>query len=326
MFDIVERGLLSSSLLNLLVDIRETRTIKQSMSSTMSNSFGEYLQNHVRPSNTDDVPKVQVLKELLESHARVTAVRKVGSSQRKTSISPVNDVDLFVVLDPTVLYEKSLVALKDVLREIVKQCLQVAREQSVDDQTVRLAHSALATEKLPFETSMLLRTQNASLGLAFDCAMWEDATVTIDLVPAIELARERYMICKDKKPLLSNPKAMDKITVALQAQNSQFVDTVRLVKKWNVVHGKPLKSFYIEVACQRIVSHVRWSWSARLEDNFSRWLDALSKLSPYRVPGVPGKCVGPEFASKSERKTTSKLLRDAGECVLRGDWRQVYLQ
>ena len=288
-------------------------------------TLGEYLEQTVRPQNTADIPSVQLLKELLESDQRVIGVRKVGSSQRKTWISPINDVDLFVVLEPTVLYEHSLVALKDVLRQIVKAQLECAGEEHVDEHTVRLSQSTLGTNAQLFEQSMLLRTQNASLGLAFDCEKWSDAKITVDLVPAIELTRDRYMICKDTKPLLSHPKAMENVTAALQKQNDKFIDLVRLAKKWNSLHNKPFKSFHIEVMCQRIVKSKQWSWNTDLATNFSRLLEQMADVcsTQFRVPGVAGKCVGLDLETSDGIKTLRKDLRRDAKMVL-SDWKSVF--
>jgi hypothetical protein len=285
------------------------------MSVVASTTFGQYFQENIQPP-TQSEPDIDWIVKSLQQHGQVARVFKVGSAVRHTWIRPINDIDLFVVLKPEVLYDVTLSQLVHTLLGIVKTRLGT-------DWTTK-GDVLMGKPSIVRHFSIIARQQKASIGLAFDSTSWADVStgVRVDLVPAIAMAESRYLICRDNKPLLSNPDAMARNTKDLMQKQPQFIDLVRVAKKWNKLQvcGPPFKSFHLEVLCQRIVAVRRWKWRNSLLEMLPALFAELAMRcsTPHRVPGISGVCVSlKEDIDVSELRNRLQL---AAKTIEAGDW------
>ena len=295
-------------------------------------SFGKFLEDYVRAdTNVYSELKKQKkwLEEKLQSHNLVEKTFCSGSFARKTAIRPINDVDLFVVLKPQCLCENSLTDLKTVVLTFLKEILVKNVEQQELEATDRQWQQLVSgkqwktkqtSEDCPFK-SMILREQNASVGLCVNHEAWNDAKPTFDFVPAIQVSIDRYLICKDDIGVLTHPKAVELVTSRLEKKVSGFVDLVRCVKYWNSKQptGAKFKSFHLEVVCQRIVDKHPNDFGCDCRLALAALLTKIAAVceNKYRVPGIRGSYV--ELLDKNIIETLRASLKTAANKLRAAD-------
>jgi len=151
-----------------------------------------------------------------------------GSYGRRTKTKPLKDVDIFVVLGKDEEYrleEPSANLLEDVRKVLAgtygKDAVKVAR-----------------------------RSVGINFGIKEDES--EGKVMSIDVVPAFHAGPKAYKIpdpeSKEKWTKTDPEVHAEKATKANKAMSGEWVPLVKMLKKWNNVHDKPIKpSFLIEV-------------------------------------------------------------------------------
>jgi len=148
-----------------------------------------------------------------------------GSYARWTKTKPLKDVDIFCVLGGDDLHYRKKEP--DVVLEDFRSCLA---DRYGDGK---------------------VKTQRRSVCVEFDVAGQEDRVLSFDVVPAFE--KNDHFEIPDTTVSAgwteSNPRVhAEQATEANKAFSGEWKRMVRMVKKWNEFHGKPVKpSFLIEV-------------------------------------------------------------------------------
>lgn len=180
-----------------------------------------------------------------------------GSYSRSTAIRPLNDVDLFLVLDATRHPGPGRGTPKDCLREL----------------------RGVLNGMYPNKDWPIL--QSRSVNVAFS-----GTGVGYDVVPAfLDGAAEVYRIPDrdSNRWIRSNPKVHQrKSTEANLRAGQMLVPLVKAAKHWNVKAGKPMRSFHLEVLAWEI-----------LNSKPSGWLDGLATLFEGLAARVLRPCADP---------------------------------
>lgn len=207
-------------------------------------------------------------------------VRQGGSLQRGTAIKPLKDVDLLVVLS-----EKNFPTLRSLNPEEVMRAIQ----------------AKLAALSLP------ARVQNRSLGLnfkniPFDLVLcWRDSPAS-HVLRLPDLGRNSW--------LKTNPAEHNRLGDERdKACNQRLRPLIRGMKAWNVAHGKPLRSFHIEVMMWEVWKDgAPKTWAEGLQLSFSRLADRV--LRQTADPAGKGPKVD-EDVTDAQRAHASRLLHAA---------------
>lgn len=207
-------------------------------------------------------------------------VRQGGSLQRGTAIKPLKDVDLLVVLS-----EKNFPALRNLSPEEVMRAIQ-AKLQALG---------------LP------ARVQNRSLGLnfkmiPFDLVLcWRDSPMS-HVLRLPDLERNRWL---STDPAEHNRLGDERD----KGCNQRLRPLIRGMKAWNVVHGKHLRSFHIEVMMWEVwKSDAPKTWAEGLTLSFSRLAQRV--LRETADPAGKGPKVD-EGLTDAQRAQASSLLAAA---------------
>lgn len=186
----------------------------------------------LRTGEQNDASKLQ--KEIREHVCKsfnITNSFLTGSYGRHTKTRPLNDVDIFFVLDK----EKEKKYLSDPMKllEDLKKCLDAEYGSSnvcIGRRSVGIDLNVSATD--------------------------EDKILSIDAVPAFEFGAHFQIpdnVLKDW--IKTNPQVhAEKATAANKLFDGEWKPMVKMIKKWNENHGKPIKpSFLIEVMALQIL-------------------------------------------------------------------------
>ncbi len=170
-----------------------------------------------------------------------------GSYARGTAVHPINDVDIFAVMDKA---EKDTprAALRRLKREIKKAL--PACETRIQDHSVRV--------------------------------QFPGAALTLDVVPAFQ-HNEGFHIPENSTSsfVFTNPRAAKVEADRLNAATSgMFSQLVRLAKHWNVTHNKQIKSFHLELLAYKFAR----TQPSPLQATFLVICTPFSPLSPARSP------------------------------------------
>jgi hypothetical protein len=157
-----------------------------------------------------------------------------GSYKRFTKTKPLKDVDVFCVLNE----EKEGHFLKTPSRNLLEH------------------FRAILSEKYGKE-NVLIGRRSVTVSFGVKDTESDDKVMSIDVVPAFEI-KEGYKIpdplSKDDWTKTDPEIHTEKATAANKAFNEQWKPLVKMIKKWNEFHGKPIKpSFLIEVMALEIL-------------------------------------------------------------------------
>ncbi|MEY3213054.1 MAG: hypothetical protein RIT28_3535 [Pseudomonadota bacterium] len=207
-------------------------------------------------------------------------VRQGGSLQRGTAIRPLKDVDLLVVLSA-----KNFPTLRSLS----------------PDEVMRAIQAKLQGMGLP------ARVQNRSLGLnfkniPFDLVLcWRDSPES-HVLRLPDLGRHSW--------LKTNPAEHARLGDERdKGCNQRLRPLIRGMKAWNVSHGKPLRSFHIEVMMWEVWKDgAPKTWAEGLQLSFSRLADRV--LRPTADPAEKGPKVD-EDVTGAQRAHASRLLSEA---------------
>jgi hypothetical protein len=210
-----------------------------------------------------------------------------GSYSRRTSIRPLNDIDVFLVLD------RRLHADVD-MRTAPENCLQKLARALVD---------AYQNKDRPTIQGRSVHIEFSGTGIGYD------------IVPAFAVSGDMYMIPdRDRRSWINtNPEAHKQSLVNANARaGGKLNPLIKAAKRWNRQNGEPMRSFHLEVlACS--------AFSAPP----ANYLEGLRALFQHLTAAVQRRCpepagVGPnvdEGMTSEERGRIVQLLQNAAEVV-----------
>ena len=174
----------------------------------------------------------RAIREALDSgnmSARIIGDYLSGSYARYTAITPLDDVDIIFLIDPSE-WKRPFFSDKP--------------------EPLRVLETFARAIRLRYEQSRV-ETQRRSVGLKMH-------HLDIDVVPAIETEREDYVLIPDRKNdewILTAPKVHAALATAVNGKrHGLFKPLVKVLKGWNsqLREGARLKSFTIETIALRV--------------------------------------------------------------------------
>lgn len=237
-------------------------------------------------------------RRINETHRRVvTAVQKrwknvqpfySGSYGRKSKIAPINDVDLFLVLD--------------------EECKEIAAIRHQPDALLEELAKILTEDGIATEAQ--LRMQRRSLGLLLP-------EVRFDLVPALRRKGGGFYIM-DREALsrgaaswlFTDPKKHERFTKEKCQANSQALPLIKLVKRCVRVRKIAIKSFHLEVMVLRAIdgSPKPAGYAEGLAALFEKLAHAVGR--PCGDPGESGHKID-DYLQQAERDDAAQFFREA---------------
>ena len=221
------------------------------------------------------------LNTLLRAHFDPQGSIQLGGSwARGTAISPINDVDLLLVVAPSKI--PSLLSLNPT--ELMGK---------VESELRGLLGGGL-------------RRQNRSFGLTwqgvpFDLVLC--TTETGDILRLPDLSRSRWL---RTSPARHKQRCQD----ADRACNQRLLPLIRGVKAWRRTVGKPLKSFHLEAMLWETMTSPPRTWAEGLQLAFSRLAERAQRGFPD--PTGLGAQVD-DTLTMADRQRAVTLLRQAAE-------------
>jgi len=211
-----------------------------------------------------------------------------GSYSRRTAIRPLNDIDIFIILE-----EAKHGAIRG---QHPTACLEAVR-------------AALAGA-YPGKAAATL--QGRSVNIAF-----AGTGIAYDIVPAFNVSEGVYIIPdRDRKSWIkTNPeKHKEALRLANERAGSKLNPLIKAAKHWNAHNKKPLRSFHLEVMSYGAFKAPPASYPEGLRDLFA----FLSSSIAVRCPEPAG--VGPNIddgMAQDERTRIQVALKQAAETASR---------
>lgn len=195
---------------------------------SVQEAFDKFRQNLeiTKTEQADASKRHNQIRDLMRTEFEVKRDILTGSYKRHTKIRPLKDVDIFCILDPAEEGHRR----KKPPREVLADIRDVLAQQ--------------------YDSPII---QRRSVSVEFQRGEWkgEEHVLSMDVVPAFPV-NGHYEIpdCVGPDPWIeTDPEVHERIaTEANDAFNQQWKPIVKMVKKWNAVHEKPISpSFLIEV-------------------------------------------------------------------------------
>jgi hypothetical protein len=161
------------------------------------------------------------IRDVLQERLKLDAVIISGSFGRRTAIRPLNDIDLFIVLN-----------------EHVHGALRSQPPQ-------RCIETVQGVLQKAYPDGVSIRPQDRSVNITFP-----SPPVGYDVVPAFKVQGDTYIIPDlDRESWIrTNPEEHAKLCKEADARAGHVLNRlIKTVKHWNANHGKKLRSFHIEV-------------------------------------------------------------------------------
>ena len=206
-----------------------------------------------------------------------------GSYSRRTAIRPLDDIDLFVILDRTVHRDVYPPASPE-------QCLR----------KVQRALAAAYPNKPP------AKIQRRSVNIEF-----QGTGIGYDVVPAFTVSGNMYMIPDVNRNgwINTDPERHKEACPAANARaGSKLNPLIKLAKHWNRKHGSVLQSFHIEVMAYRAFNTA----PATYPDGIAALFEHLAAAVMVSCPEPAG--VGPNVDAgmiSQDRAAAQRGLREA---------------
>ncbi len=206
-----------------------------------------FLKFRTRLETTDTEDKSastrqQRIREQLDAALDIERHFLTGAYRRHTKTKPLRDVDIMIVLTDTGYLDRHPHDILEVVRAVLAPHYGQGRV-CCDRRAVRVDFGVTIVEDV------------------------SDEVVSFDVVPAFA-HNDHYLIPDDVlgEWIHTNPEIHRiKATSANQDFAEQWKPLVKMIKKWNEVHGRPIEpSFLIEVMALKLISGV-WSGDHRRE-------------------------------------------------------------
>jgi len=207
-----------------------------------------------------------------------------GSYARHTAIAPLNDIDIFVVIDEERRH--------DLVEGEPSQCINAVRAAAADA-LQRMHRSPIV--------------QRRSVGLKF-----ERADLKIELVPAFRTNLTEVFRIADRHSgqwIYSAPNAHSDLSTLANSRSGGFLKPViKMLKAWKRMHDIPLKSFHLEVMCYGAMPSPPPSLSVALGMTFRHLRAAIQR--PCADPTAVGTDIDVDL-SREDRVAARMALEHA---------------
>ncbi|MDC0744816.1 CBASS oligonucleotide cyclase [Polyangium mundeleinium] len=258
---------------------------------TLAQAFQTFLQNleltEAERANASN--QQRYLRQKIDLHlGGVERDFLSGSYARRTAIRPLNDIDIFLVLDRRHHGDVDM-------RTAPESCLQKLSRALV---------AAYTNKDKPTIQGRSVHIEFTGTGIGYD------------VVPAFVVSGDMYMIPDRNRRswINTNPEVHKQSLVNANARaGGKLNPLVKAAKRWNRQQGEPMRSFHLEVlACSAFSTPP------------ASYLEGLRALFEYLAGAVQGRCpepagVGPnvdEGMTSEERGRSTTMLRHAAEVVL----------
>ena len=267
---------------------------------TLEDAFAKFLNRlELKPAEQADVK---------DRHTRVRQVVKAGigierdilsgSYKRRTKTKPLKDVDIFFILQATEADWLDRPA-QELLTEIKGLLVPAYGESSV---------------------SLGRRSVKVDFGLAVTDDQTDEKVMSIDVVPAF--ASDEHYVIPDRQLdewVSTDPEIHEQLaTDANAAYGGRWKPLVRMIKKWNDHHERPVKpSFLLEVMALGILNRgFGGHYSLELQTFFATAAERISET--WDDPAKLGPPISDRIASEPlQLQTAAKELARAAENVSR---------
>jgi len=179
-----------------------------------------------------------------------------GSYARHTAIAPLNDIDIFVLIDQ----ERR----PDLVEGEPWQCINAVRAAAADA-LQRMHRSPIA--------------QRRSVGLKF-----ERADLKIELVPAFQTRHAEVFLIADRSSsrwIRTAPREHEFLSTIANKQSGDFLKPViKMIKAWKNQNRLPIKSFHLEVMCYGALPAAPRSLSAAVFLTFEHLAHSIQRSCP----------------------------------------------
>ncbi len=254
---------------------------------TITQAFEKCIQNleltEAERANASN--QQNVVRDNLQTHlGGVTRHFLSGSFSRRTAIRPLNDIDLFIILDPAVH--------RDVYPPATpEQCLQKVQR---------------ALQKA-YPNKPAARIQGRSVNIEF-----QGTGIGYDVVPAFAVSENRYMIPdRERQSWINTDPERHKAacTAANTRAGSKLNPLIKLAKQWNQEHGRVLRSFHIEVMSYSAFSSPPASYPEGITALFEYLASAV--LVPCQEPAGVGPRIDAGMPSQERGKANQAFQQAA---------------
>ncbi len=207
------------------------------MTLSVPEAFDKFRQHlEIRPAEQKDASLRQ--NEIREVMREVFALERdilTGSYARATKIRPLEDVDIFCILDQ-----------------------EEERKYLSSHPSLLLQEVAGALRRHFPDEDVMPRRRSVKVDFSRGGPPGEERILSFDVVPAFARGRA-YVIPDTVAPeqwIRTDPEIhAEKATAANEAFQKQWKPMVKMIKKWNANQGKPIKpSFLIEVMAHQILA------------------------------------------------------------------------
>jgi hypothetical protein len=215
-----------------------------------------------------------------------------GSYARRTAIRPLDDIDLFIVLDPN-----------------LHSDVRPSPMQNGASPCLNKVYGALARA---YPNRSALKLQNRSVNIAFS-----GTGIGYDIVPAFENRAGVYMIPDRERGawIETNPEAHAKALVSANDRaGGKLNPLIKMAKLWKREHGVPLRSFHLEVMSYSAFSSAPGTYAEGMRALFGHLANAVQ----YNCANPAG--VGPNIdagMAQAERTAVRTKLVEAEQVAAR---------
>jgi hypothetical protein len=259
-------------------------------SMTVAQAFDQFLRAiEITPTQRTRANEQRVrVREALDARLKLDDVFVSGSFGRRTAIRPLDDIDLFIVLN-----EHTHGGLRGPSPKLCLDAVQAALQK---------AH--------PHQVS--IRQQHRSVNISF-----KSTGIGYDVVPAFRLDRNVYTIPDRERQswIHTNPERHAELCKQADERAGHMLNRlIKSAKHWNATHGKNLPSFHIEVMAYKAFLRP----PPGLLEGFGQLLAHLASAILSACPDPAG--VGPNIDRGRDpewRQQLSQQLRNAAQKVQR---------
>lgn len=262
---------------------------------TVTDAFAK-LKSRLELSDTeqrDASRRQQRIREVVDGSFDVEHDFLTGSYSRHTKTKPLKDVDIFIVLGDD----------------------EAHYRDEAPDSVLAAVRSVLADEY----GSHRVETQRRSLRVDFGVTLVDDlsgAIMSFDVTPAF--ATDSHYVIPDRVTgdwMPTDPRIhATKATEANQRFDRQWKPIVKMIKKWNEQHDKPIKpSFLIEVMALNLLADWGGSYPRELKAWFATALDAIDET--WDDPAGLGHPVSDRMSGDAGLRATARLAIGQAEAA-----------